>query len=318
MIKISVIIVTWNSSHLIEDVLNAVTAQTLKPTRVLLVDNGSDDVELLAKVIDKFPSYELLRLPENRGFATANNIGISFCQKFDFIALLNPDAFPDPVWLETLVAAAQLYPAVAAFGSRLLDYKDPDLLDGAGDYLTITGKPGRRGHGLSANKRFVDGEEVFSPCAAAALYRYSALAEVGGFDERFFCYIEDVDLAFRLLLAGYGSRYVPESVVSHMGSALTGRRSDFSIYFGHRNLVWNFVKNMPDVLFWSLLPLHIMLNMVTMAYFIFRGQGSAILRAKIDAIKGLPEIWRSRREIQAGRSASVGEIWRALDKRLWP
>lgn len=318
MANVAVIIVTWNSSHFLGDVLCTVSAQTLKPTRVLIIDNGSKDVSSLKEIVGNFPDYELITLSQNKGFAAANNFGISLCKEMDFVALLNPDAFPEPNWLETLVMAADRNPGIAAFGSLLIDYSNHSRLDGAGDFLSITGKPGRRGHGLNVDGMYCDEEEIFSPCAAAALYRLPTLLSVGGFDESFFCYIEDVDLAFRLLLAGYRSKYIPEAIALHMGSAITGRHSDFSVYYGHRNLVWNYVKNMPGFLFWVLLPLHLILNFSSVAYFIFKGQGDVILRAKIDAIKGLPKIWRKRREIQNNRIATIFEIWQVLDKSLLP
>jgi GT2 family glycosyltransferase len=161
--------------------------------------------------------------------------------------------------------------------------------------------------------------EIFAPCAAAALYRREALVQAGLFDEDFFCYVEDVDVGFRLRLAGYDARSVPEAVVRHVGSATTGgQQGDFPVYHGHRNLVWAYVKNMPGLLLWTLLPLHLLLNAFTLLWFTLKGRGPVIARAKADAIRGLPAAWRKRREVQAGRVASVREIWRALDKRLIP
>jgi len=113
--------------------------------------------------------------------------------------------------------------------------------------------------------------------------------------------------------------HVPDAVVHHLGSATTGgQRSDFSMYHGHRNLVWTFIKNMPGVLFWALLPIHVVLNIVAVARCAMRGQTMVILRAKWDAIKGIPRMWRKRREIQSHRRATVMDIWRVLDKRLIP
>ena len=158
----------------------------------------------------------------------------------------------------------------------------------------------------------------FSPCAAAALYRCSALLKSRGFDEDYFCYVEDVDLGFRMRLAGYSCLYVPQSIAYHVGSGTTGgQHSDFSVYHGHRNLVWTFVKDMPGVLFWLLLPLHVLLNLVSIVWFAVRGRGGVIWRVKRDALLGLPKMWHKRQEIQSKRVATVSEIWRVLDKRLF-
>lgn len=309
---VAVIIVTWNAAPLLGGVLDTLDAQTLTPMRVLVVDNGSADAAELAAIVAAHPRCELLALDRNSGFAAANNLGIARCDDVEFVALLNPDAFPAADWLETLVAAARAHPSAASFASRLLDHADPRLLDGAGDAVGLSGKPARRGHGVEAAGRFTREEEVFAPCAAAALYRRDALLACGGFDERFFCYVEDVDLGFRLRLLGHGCRYVPRAVVHHIGSALTGRRSAFSVYHGQRNLVFNYVKNMPGLLFWGLLPLHILVNLVYLLGAPFAGRGAAVWTAKRDALRALPGVWQQRRQIQQCRRASVADIWRVL------
>jgi GT2 family glycosyltransferase len=317
--QIAVVIVTWNASKLLDKVLESLNRQTLKPSKVLVIDNGSLDADALLEIVERFPFCELLCLPENLGFAAANNIGFDRCSDFDYVALLNPDAFPEPEWLEQLALAAKAYPACASFASRLLDFSNPDLLDGAGDYLTLIGKPGRRGKGELERGRLTQVVQVFAPCAAAALYSRKKFLECGRFDEDFFCYVEDVDLGFRLRLAGYRCLYVPQSVAHHVGSGTTGgQHSDFSVYHGHRNLVWMFVKDMPGLLFWLLLPLHVMLNLVSIVWFALRGQGGVILRAKRDALLGLPKMWRKRQQIQKSRIASISDIWRVLDKHLIP
>jgi GT2 family glycosyltransferase len=229
--------------------------------------------------------------------------------------LLNPDAFPEPTWLEHLVAAANANPKFAAFGSRQLVLERPERLDGIGDAYHLSGLVWRERHGAMQEARDMLECEVFSPCAAAALYRRAALVLAGGFDEDYFCYVEDVDLGFRLRLAGHRAMYVPEAVVLHQGSATTGgQRSDFSVYHGHRNLVWTFVKNMPSVLFWSLLPVHLALNLFSLVFFGLRGQWQVIFRAKRDALRGLPRMWAKRRAVQRKRVASVGDVWRVLAK----
>jgi len=135
------------------------------------------------------------------------------------------------------------------------------------------------------------------------------LQEVGGFDEDFFCYLEDVDLGFRLRLAEHRCLYVPSSVARHVGSGTTGgQHSDFALYHGHRNLVWTYLKNMPGALFWIFLPLHLVMNLVALVVFGWRGQGKVMFRAKRDAVLGLPRMWAKRRQLQLSRQIS----WHAM------
>ncbi len=317
--RIAVIIVTWNATQLIGGVLAALSTQTRPADRVLIVDNGSSDVELLVGTVAQYPFCQLKRLARNLGFAAANNIGILECQDADFVALLNPDAFPEPQWLEALLVAARDYPTVDVFGCKLVKATDPAVLDGVGDAYHMCGLAWRRGHGVAIAAFPEPNCEIFSPCAAAALYRRQALVEVGGFDDDFFCYVEDVDLGFRLRLMRHRAMYVRDAVVHHVGSATTGgQHSDFAVYHGHRNLVWTFVKNMPGKVFWPLLPLHLAMNLVALAVFPLRGQGRVIVRAKWDAIRGLPKMWRKRKVIQSMRLATTREIWQLMDKQVVP
>jgi GT2 family glycosyltransferase len=315
--RVAVVTVTWNSSSFLGDSLDALRNQTLLPQRVIIVDNGSSDANATAKLVNRFPGAEWIPLPTNRGVAFANNLGIAHCPDAEFVALLNPDAFPEPNWLECLVAAAGSHPKAAAFGSRQLRQGSSSILDGVGDHYHISGLVWRGQYGITQRDEHLVMREIFSPCSAAALYRRQALVDVRGFDEDYFCYIDDMDVGFRLRLAGYSAIYVPDAVVHHIGSASSGGRySDFSTYYGHRNLVWTFVTNMPGVLFWLFLPLHLVLNFVSIFVVTVRGQGRVILRAKWDAILGLASAWAKRKHIQERRIASIREIWRVLDKRL--
>jgi GT2 family glycosyltransferase len=313
---VTVIIVNWNSGDLLNACLAQLSLQTLQPTHILIIDNNSTDSS--AEHAESTHGVIVRRLGSNFGFAAANNRALEECDT-EFVALLNPDAFPEPDWLARLVNAARSHPTVAAFGSRQMVQGISGVLDGMGDVYHVSGLVWRDGYGRFQRESDNIAKEFFSPCAAAALYRRQALVDVGGFDEDYFCYVEDVDLGFRLRLAGHKAMYVPNAVVHHVGSATTGgQHSDFSVYHGHRNLVWTFVKNMPGALFWLLLPMHVLLNLVTVVWFTARGQGRVILRAKWHAIKGLPQAWAKRKKIQASRVATVREIWRVLDKRLIP
>jgi GT2 family glycosyltransferase len=156
------------------------------------------------------------------------------------------------------------------------------------------------------------GQPVFSVCAGAALYDYRIVRQMGGFEESFFCYYEDVDLGFRLRLAGYSCGVQDRAIVYHAGSASTGKRSDFSVYHGQRNLIWAYLRNMPGYLFWLYLPHHVVLNLLFLLLGVWRGQGRVTLKAKLDAIKGIPRALAQRKDIQDSRKVQEGEIRKAM------
>jgi GT2 family glycosyltransferase len=314
-VKIAVVIVNWNGGDYLPECLRALAVQDRSPDRVIVVDNASTDGSL-DEALQRFPSIEPIRLPTNVGFAAANNVALSACGDCEWVALLNPDAFPAPRWLAALEAAAERHPEYAAFASQLLSASDPGLLDGSGDVYHVSGLTWRAGHG-EPTPASEEPRDVFSACAAAALYRRDALLEIGGFDERYFCYVEDVDAGFRLRLRGHRCLYVPDAVVRHVGGASSGRRSGFSVYHGHRNLVWTFFKDMPAALLLVYLPQHVLLNVLSLVWFSSRGQGRVILRAKWDAFRGLPRVLLERRAVQRGRSVGAGALRTAM-ARGWP
>ena len=315
---VSVIIVNWNTGTYLKRCILSLSKQIMPPCEVIIVDNDSTDSSAVG-LEECYPHVKVIRLDKNIGFAAANNHAARLVsEECNWLALLNPDAFPEPTWLESLMDAVKHHPEYTFFGSRLMNANEPSNYDGTGDIYHISGLVWREGHGNAADASTLKMKEIFSPCAAAALYRKDAFVEANGFDEDYFCYVEDVDLGFRLRLFGYRCLYVPESVVYHIGSATTGKRSDFSVYHGHRNLVWTYVKNMPGALFWLLLPTHIVLNLVTIIWFSLQGQGAVILKAKWDALCGIPRMWKKRRDIQKNRKASAGEIWKVLNKSILP
>lgn len=310
---VAVIVVNLNAGPHLARTLESLERQTLRPQRVILVDNGSTDGSLDG-IPDRFSFVELVQPGANLGFAGGNNLAARMADGCEWIALLNPDAFPRPDWLERLLAAAAREPRYTMLTSTLVDADDHERLDGTGDVYHTSGLAFRRDHGrLRANVGRPTGE-VFAASGAAGLYRREAFLAVGGFDERFFCYLEDIDLAFRLRLAGHRCLYVADAVVEHIGSATTGRVSEFTIFHSHRNLVWTYVKNMPGVLFWLYLPGHVLVNLAAVVGFSAHGQARAVLRAKRAALAGLPEMLDERRRLQSGRSVGALELRRLMGK----
>jgi GT2 family glycosyltransferase len=278
----------------------------------VIIDNGSTDSGLL-DLNRKYPELDLSikHLESNQGFAVANNIGVRLAHG-KWLALLNSDAFPEPDWLEKLLQAAEDNPDFTSFSSRQIQANHPEFLDGAGDAYHVSGLAWRIGLGYPSDQYGLDSKELFSPCAAAAMYLREAFLEVGGFDEDFFSYFEDIDLGFRLQLRGYRCLYVPGAVVHHIGSATFGERSDFAFYYSHRNLILTFVKNMPSAMFWRYLPAHFIANLIYVAYYTVRGRGRVLWHAKYDALKELPKFIRKRREIHKHLRASASDLMRVM------
>lgn len=309
---ISVIVVCWNSVKHLPICLDCLSQQTLQDFEVILIDNGSLD-DGTNELEQKYPELDLHveRQPLNLGFAAANNIGAHLAHG-KWLALLNADAFPEPEWLEKLLQATEDNPDFTSFSSRQVQANHPDFLDGAGDAYHVSGLAWRIGLGYLSRQYGLDSTELFSPCAAAAMYLREAFLEVGGFDEDFFSYFEDIDLGFRLQLRGYRCLYVPKAVVHHIGSATFGERSDFAFYHAHRNLIWTFVKNMPSVMFWRYLPAHFIANIIYLAYYTLRGRGRVLWHAKYDALKELPKFIRKRREIQRNNRVPNSDLMRVM------
>jgi GT2 family glycosyltransferase len=291
-----VIIVAYESGAFLQPCIDALARQTFDDFEAVIVDNASSDgsVRDLRLPDDRF---KIINLQLNTGFAAANNLAAAGSEA-DFLVLLNPDAVAEPDWLETLIAAARTAPDIASVGSLQRRLDDPAILDGVGDVWHVAGLAWRAGEGHPAEGAPGDGE-IFGPCGAAALYRRAAF--LGGFDARFFCYCEDVDLAFRLRAAGYRSVRASSAVVRHAGSGISGRQSDFTLFHGHRNRIWTFVKNTPGAWFWLFLPYHLAFNALYLGSALKRGILPPVWRAYVAAARGLPSIWRSRRRLGSPR-----------------
>lgn len=313
---ISVVVVTYESGATLERCLSALKAQTVQGFEVILSDNGSVDGAAQAAARAD-PSLVLVENGSNLGFAAANNRA-AVRARGRWLVLLNPDAYADPGFLAALLAAADAHPQVRCFTARQRMAEDGSRLDGLGDAMTVIGFPFRGSYGRPDPGALAPAE-VFSPCGAAMMIDRRLFLDLGGFDERFFCYCEDVDLGYRLRLAGQTVLLAPEAVVAHEGSVSTGgRRSDFSLYHGARNRLWLYVKNTPPALLWLTLPFHAVATVAAWLRAVLQGHAAPVQRGLKDALAGLPGMLASRRQIQARRTATSGDlasmmVWNPLD-----
>ncbi len=290
--RVRVIVVAYQSGAYLQPCLDALAAQTFADFECVVADNASTDGSVERLVLPD-ARFTVRPMGGNLGFAAANNRAAEDAAT-EFLALLNPDAVAEPAWLAEMVAAADAHPEAASVGALQLRLDDPTVMDGVGDVWHVAGLAWRAGEGKAASTAPGDGV-IFGPCGAAALYRTADFRAAGGFDERFFCYCEDVDLAFRLRARGRASVRASRAVVRHAGSGISGRASDFTLFHGHRNRVWVFFKNTPGPWLWVFLPYHLLFNVLYIALAVRRGFPRPIWRAYRAAWAGLPAILRERR-----------------------
>lgn len=288
----SVIIVNYNGGALLQKALNSLKNQSFRDFEVILVDNDSQDGSLDALDASGLPAFRLMAETENHGFAGGNNVAAKAAAG-RWLALLNPDAVADERWLEEIKLATERHSDCRVFACSQINMDQPELLDGAGDAYFAFGIPWRCGfeHPVSALPR--EDSLCFSPCGASAVYRRDLFLEHGGYDERFFCYCEDVDLGLRLQLSDENCVFVPGAIIHHKGSGTTGRYSYFTMYHGFRNRTWAYLKNMPLAMLVLTLPGHLVL----MLYIYLRNRGHADVKGMRDGMwAGLKEGWALRRQ----------------------
>jgi GT2 family glycosyltransferase len=301
----TIIVVTHNSARWLERQRAALEAQTERRFRVVIVDNASNAGERPQCADEKTGVVQNAR---NTGFAAANNQAAALADT-PYLVFLNPDAFPAPAWLSALLGVAERYPETGAIGSTQVRADAPNLLDGTGDVLHASGLAYRSNYDKVAPPPPLG--ESFAACAAAMLVRREAFEAVGGFDARYFCFFEDVDLCFRLRLAGWRVLQTPDAIVEHVGGG-AGAGSAFAEFHGARNRFWTFIKCMPDALFWPLLPIHLVATIAAVSISMFRGRGFAAWRGFLAGVAGVGPVWRTRRTLQANRKSSAFEIARML------
>lgn len=308
MARADVIIVNYNAGDHLKACVAGLAAQTFGDFTAVIIDNASADGSI-ASLGALDPRFSIVVNDDNIGFAAACNQGAALGSA-RWIAMLNPDAIPADNWLEELLACADRTGAAAA-GSTQIWTENTSLLDGAGDVYSPLGIAWRGAYGAP----LADAPETgvcFGPCAAAALYRRDRFEALGGFDENYFCYMEDVDLAFRLRLTGEFAVQCREAVVHHVGSAIAGRASPFVIYYGTRNRLWTFLKDAPPLMFAVMLVPHLLVNFAFLARSVVHGRSGPTWRAIRDALAAWPEVMKWRREVQSTRTVSSLELSRAM------
>jgi hypothetical protein len=238
----SVVVPNWNGLRWLPSCLDSLAAQELAPSEVIVVDNGSSDGSL-DYLRSEHPEVRLIELGTNTGFAFAANRGLG-AAGHELVALVNTDVVLEADWLRRMAGALAADPRAASVTGKMLDLADRRYVYDAGDVLRRDGACDQRGRFLLDDGRWNAPGEVFGACAGAAVYRRSVVLSAGGFDERFFAYLEDVDLALRLRLGGWRCRYEPV-VALHAGQGSSHQLAGAHHYLVQRNTLLLVAKAFP-------------------------------------------------------------------------
>lgn len=240
-VKVTVIIPNYNGLKYMRLCMESLRQQRCRDFRVLVVDNGSDDGSVQWLKEQRIPT---IFLKENTGFTGAVNTGIRAAGT-EFVLLLNNDTVAEPGLVGELLKTIERSEKIFAVSSKMIQMHHRELMDDAGDMYSVLGWAYQRGVGRSARGYNKPGE-VFSACAAAAIYRKKVFETIGLFDEMHFCYLEDIDVCYRAKIYGYHNRYCPSAVVYHVGSATSGSKyNGFKVKLAARNNIYLNYKNMP-------------------------------------------------------------------------
>jgi len=297
------VIPNYNGREWLPALFESLARQAGLNPEILVVDNGSTDGS--GEVIPE--GVRFLSLDRNYGFAFAVNRGIEQAGS-PLIFLVNNDVVLEPDALTRLVRYLKTHSDCEFVQPKMKFLHEPTVINNAGDMWSVFGLALQRGFGEEDRGQYDRIEEIFAPTGGAVLYRKSVFDRIGLFDERYFAYVEDVDLGFRMRLAGMRGVLLPESVVYHGFQYTTRRISGFSRYYVMRNSLFTAIKNLPGRLMIRYLPQMTLGHLRNGATGIKDGCPGLVIRVYADVIRSLPYLLSERIRIQRIRRISSREL----------
>lgn len=316
---VKVVILNWNGAEHLRRFLPSVVASVPEGTEIVVADNGSTD-DSVATLGSEFPSVGVLRLEKNYGFAEGYNRALERLEA-DCFVLLNSDVETPAGWLEPLVAELEKNPDVAVVAPKLRALTAPEKFEYAGavgGYIDYLGYPFCRGRILRTMEtdygQYDDARDVFWVSGAAFCCRADVFRQSGGFDTRFFAHMEEIDLCWRMQLAGYRVRIVPRSRVYHLGGGTLKTDSPQKIYYNHRNNLAMLLKCASPLQRVVVSLVRPGLDMLAACTYLIQGQRRnfcAVFRAYRDFLRWHGVLLRQRREIRRNSSCrNITSIYR--------
>lgn len=322
---VDIIIPHYNGVQILDQCLLTLEKTTYPNYRVTIVDNGTTD-ESLRLATSKYKWIEVVSPGENLGYAGGCNFGF-WKTHGKYVVFLNNDTEQEPDWLLKLVEFAEtdekigaLQPKILSIQARNRGERVFDYAGAAGGLIDNLGYPYSRGRVFDTLEQdrgqYDDIREIFWASGTAMFMRRSVGESIGVFDEDFFAHMEEIDLCWRMLLAGYKVYAVPQSVIYHYGGATLPMGNPRKVYLNHRNNLVMLIKNRAFSRLVLTLPIRIALEVASMLYY-QKKQGKelsmTVLRALGWNMKHVRNTWGKRRQVQALRKRSDREIFENLE-----
>ena len=317
MKKSAVVILNWNGREHMEQFLPSVVAHTPAAAEIIVADNGSTDSSV-EFVRQHYPTIRIISLSKNYGFADGYNRALEQVDA-EYFVLLNSDVEVSKGWLEPLIATLTNNSSVAAVAPKLRSYGYRDRFEyagAAGGYIDFLGYPFCRGRILSTVEQdcgqYDTAQEVFWASGAAFCCRADLFRMLGGFDADFFAHMEEIDLCWRMQLAGYRIMVEPRSVVYHLGGGTLPNESPQKLYLNYRNNLSMLFKCAPT---WQRIVVAVVrpvCDMLSAALYFLRGNstlGKAILRAYRDFLDAHGDLNCKRKATRSARKAESRMIY---------
>lgn len=315
MKRAEIVILNWNGVAHLRRFLPGVVAAAGDRAGVVVADNGSTD-DSVRVLREEFPSVRVVCLDRNYGFAGGYDRALEQVDA-DYFLLLNSDVETPAGWLDPILDCLDRNPDVAAVAPKLLDRNDREAFEyagAAGGYIDYFGYPFCRGRILRHIERdegqYDDARDVFWVSGAAFCCRAEVFRALGGFDADFFAHMEEIDLCWRMQLAGYRVRIVPESRVYHLGGGTLRTDSPTKVFFNHRNNLAMLYKCASPVQRAVVAVVRPVLDLLAALSYLAQGRTDnfrAVFRAYGDFLKWHRTLAGKRRAIRRQRRAEATE-----------
>lgn len=309
---VRIVIVAYNSAGHLQRCVDSLEEQAFRSFEVVIVDNQCPE-----KSTDslRLPDarFRVIRANENLGFAAGTNFGAIDAQT-EWVLALNPDTFASADWLQNLFNASQENPGFDMLGTTLLQAENPEIVDGFGDVLSIYGFCWRGGHGIHESSLPDRHCEVFGACGAAACYRRTFFERLKGFDEAYFCYLEDVDISFRFQLLNCKCLQVRDALVWHVGGASSAGSDGFAVYQTYKNSLRLILANARPLMLMPIVFLFVCAQVYTLLRNWRSPHTSDRLRGLRSGFRSIPAALKQRRMVQSDAAAGS---WAICSRLAW-